>query len=345
MVQPDREGRVGQRLGWRAADLTGGDVKRQRSGQGRRNRVGAARQRVVGRQRGDGGVVHTHQRRRWNQAERVGVRPSDAHAGHARRSVAHAVIVRVRVAWVGAGVVLVNESTSAGFRRVVVAVAVIVQVLFEARRADRVVDRVVIAWQSVGRTVAVQVLQDFEEEGPRDAHAAAVVGPHRVGRVGHHHVRRAPDGAVAGIELHRGRQRRNDGVGCTGEGHEGCNLRNRRVVDQGDRRGNGGHAVARVRTGNAHASDRIRPVAHAVTVGVGVERVGARIARINVGTGVGFHAVGKAVAVVVAVGHKTGGRPFGRVVIAWQIVRQSITVVICKTLQVERERLGCTRTC
>ena len=166
MVQPDREGRVGQRLGWCAADLTGVDVERQRSRQVRRDGVGAAIKRVVRRQRGDGGVVHGHQRGRWNHAERVGVRPSDAHAGHARRSVAHAVIVAVRVAWVGAGVVLVNVGTGAGFRRVVVAVTVIVQVLFEAGRADRVVDRVVIAWQGVGGAVAVQVLQDFEEEGP-----------------------------------------------------------------------------------------------------------------------------------------------------------------------------------
>ena len=150
MVQPDREGRVGQRFGWRTADLTGVDVKRQRSGQVRRNRVGAARKRVVGRQRGDSGVVHGHQRGRWNRAERVGVRPSDAHARHARRPVAHAVTVGVGVARVGAGVVCVNESTSAGFRRVVVAVAVIVQVLFEARRADRVFGRVVIARQHVG---------------------------------------------------------------------------------------------------------------------------------------------------------------------------------------------------
>ena len=340
MVQPDREGRVGQRLGWRAADFTGGDVKRQRSRQVRRDREGAARKRVVGRQRGDGGVVHAHQRGRWNRAERVGVRPSDAHAGHARRSVAHAVIVGVRVAWVGAGVVLVNVGTGAGFRRVVVAVAVIVQVLFEARRADRVVDCVVIAWQSVGRTVAVQVLQDFEEEGPRDAHAAAVVGPHRVGRVGHHHVRRAPDGAVVRVELHRGRQRRNDGVGRTGEGHEGCNLRNRRVVDQGDRRGDGGHAVARVRTGNAHASDRIRPVAHAVTVGVGVERVRARVRAVDIVASTRLNAVVQTVAVVVAVGHKTRGRSFRRVVIARQVVGQAVAVVVRKAPQVEREGLG-----
>ena len=204
MVQPDREGRVGQRLGWRAADLTGVDVKRQRSGQGRRDRVGAARQRVVGRQRGDGGVVHAHQRRRWNQAERVGVRPSDAHASDRVRPVANAVTVGVGVERVGARVGRIHVGPGVGFHAVGKAVAVVVAV--GHKTGGRSFGRVVIAWQVVGKTVAVKVRKAPQVEREGLGGAAVVRGRHRVRRVGQRGVHRAGDFAGASVDGEVARQ-------------------------------------------------------------------------------------------------------------------------------------------
>ena len=96
----------------------------------------------------------------------------------------------------------------------------------------------------------------------------------------------------------------------------------------------------RVRAGHAHAGHGVGTVTNAVTVGVGVERVRARVRAVDVVTGARLNAVVQTVAVVVAVGHKTGGWAFGGIVIARQIVGQAVAVVIRKAPQVEREGLG-----
>ena len=96
----------------------------------------------------------------------------------------------------------------------------------------------------------------------------------------------------------------------------------------------------RVRAGHAHAGHGVGTVTNAVTVGVGVERVRARVRAVNVVAGARLNAVVKAVAVVVAVGHKTRGWSFGRVVIAWQVVGKTVPVEVRKAPQVEREGLG-----
>ena len=145
--------------------------------------------------------------------------------------------------------------------------------------------------------------------------------------------------------MHRGRKAGGDRVGGTAEGHEGRNVGHCRVVDQSEGCRDDGHAIARVRTCGAHTSQGTRAVAHAVSVGIRVERVGPSVGAVDVDAGVGFHAVGKAISVVVAVGHKTGGRSFRRVVIAWQVVGKTVPVEVRKALQVERERLVCTGTC
>ena len=95
-----------------------------------------------------------------------------------------------------------------------------------------------------------------------------------------------------------------------------------------------------VRAVHAGARHLVGAVADAVAIGVRIEWARTRVRAVDVVAGAGLGAVGQAIAVVVAVCHEAGRRALGRVVVARQVVRQAVSVVIGQAPQVEREGLG-----
>ena len=264
------------------------------------------------------------------RVEREGIGAGRAHAANSVGAVAHAIAVRVRIGWICARVRFVGIGH---------AVSVVVKVLSEPGGIG--VGWVVVARKFVGQSVAVAVFQDFNREIPLNGIAVGVVRPYRVGDVGRGFCWRAADFAGVGIHHQSIRQVRCNLVGSARYREVRRNRRDSGVVH--------GHqgcwlpctvGVA-VWTRNTNACNSVWTVTDSITIGVGIERVGARIAGVNVGSSIRFDAVGKTVAVVVAVSHKTGRWSFSCIVIAWQIIWQSIAIIICKTLQIERECLDC----
>ena len=93
-----------------------------------------------------------------------------------------------------------------------------------------------------------------------------------------------------------------------------------------------------VRTGRTHAGYGVGTVAHAVAVRVRVGRAGARVAFVDVGTGARFVGVGQAVSVVVKVLNETGGIGVARIVIAGQLVGQTVAVAVLQDFNREVPR-------
>ena len=134
-------------------------------------------------------------------------------------------------------------------------------------------------------------------------------------------------------------------IGCSSHWIERCNFINIAVVQQNDWCINNRSSIGNIWTGNTDTRYGEWSVTDSITIGVWIEWIGSCIARINVGARIGFNHIEQAISIIVGVSDKTRCWSFGCIVIAWQIVRQSIAVVIRKTLQVERERLGSTRAC
>ena len=155
MVRIDREGRVSNRFCWNAHQITVHWINRQSSRQVWHDLVGQATARIVRWYAWYHRVVDCNNRGRWT--EWCQVRTCNTNARNRSWAVTNTVIVGIWVAWVGTRVVAIKIESSIGFSCIIVAITVIVQVLFETRCSDRVVGCVVITWQDVRHSVAIQV--------------------------------------------------------------------------------------------------------------------------------------------------------------------------------------------
>ena len=289
MVRIHREGRVSNRFSWNTHQVTVGWIDGQSSRQVRHNLVGQATASIVRRYAWYHRVVHCHNSSR--RTKRSQVRTCSTNARNRSRTVTNTVIVSIWITWVGTRIVSIKIESCIGFSCIVVAITVIVQVFFETRCSDWVVGCVVITRQDVRHTVTIQVFQDFEEEGPRCACSVSEVRPHRVGRVGHGHVRCTPNRSIARIELHARWQGRRQAIGCCSRWIERCDFINITVVQQNNRRVNNRCTTVRIWACNTNARYGVWSVTDSITIGVWIEWIGSCIARINVGARIGFNCV------------------------------------------------------
>ena len=126
-------------------------------------------------------------------------------------------------------------------------------------------------------------------------------------------------------------------VGCGCVNLKWRYFRHSRIVDQDHRCCDRSHTAGSIRTCNTNACNSVWTVTDSITIGVWIQWISSCIARINIDTGIGFHRIEQAISVIISISNKTRGWSFSCIVIAWQIVWQSIAIVICKTLQIERE--------
>ena len=314
MVGIDRVGDVARRFSWNTHQETVAWINGQSSRQVRHNLVGQATARIIRWYAWYHRVVDSNNRCRWT--ERRQVRTCNTNARNRIWTITNTVIVGIWVAWVGTRIVAIKIESSIGFSCIVVTITVIVQVLFETRCADWVVGSVVITRQDVRHSVPIQVFQDFEEEGPRRACSIREVRPHRVGRIGHDHVRCAPNRSIACIELHTCWQGWRQAIGCSSGWIERCDFINIAVVQQNDRCINNRCTAVRIWTCNTDTRYGEWTVTDSITIGVWIEWIGSRIARINVGARIGFNRIEQAIRIIVRISNKTRCWPFGCIVIA-----------------------------
>ena len=191
MVRIHREGRVSNRFSWNTHQVTVGWIDGQTSRQVRDNLVGQATASIVRWYAWYHRVVDCHNCSR--RTKRSQVRTCSTNARNRSRTVTNTVIVSIWITWVSTRIVTIKVESCIGFSCIVVTITVIVQVFFETRCSNWVVGCVVITRQDVRHTVTIQVVQDFEEEGPRGACSVTEIRPHCIGRIDHSYVRRTPN--------------------------------------------------------------------------------------------------------------------------------------------------------
>ena len=257
MVQPHGVGRVGLHLRGRTGDFAGVGIQHQGGWQAGVHFVDAASIGGVGRDGVDGGVVYADDHR--NEVHfRIGADRAEAREGDG--AVANTITVGVRIERIRTGVARINVGSSTRFHAVIEAISVIVAV--GHKTGSWSFGCVVIAWQVVGKAIAVVISKTLQVEREGLSGAAVVRGRHRVGGVGQRSVDRAGDFAgtsVDGEVARQGRRDRPHGGAVPERGME-ANWINRLVLND------------RVRIVRIHA--KVQLVRGRITALIGVNRVG-----------------------------------------------------------------------
>ena len=239
-------------------------------------------------------VVHQHGRTERSGTDGVGIRTGQTNGRYRIGSVADTVAVGVGVQGIRTEIVGTVVDAGVRLRKVGSTVAVVVQIF------DQITVFGVVLGQFVRLAVAVGVLEHLQEEAEHNRRAGTVAVHREVGfrdDLGG----RSADDAGGGVDVQAVGQVGPDFVGYACAGCLRCQGRHHRVVEQVDHAVGGFTERGQVRTGHTDGRHGVGTVADTVVVGVGIERVGARVALVHVGARARLVQVVQTVAVVVLV--------------------------------------------